>query len=119
MDKGKGKKTGKGGINRREFMKKGAMAVGAAMTSSLVVPKLVKPAKAAGRDYILIGRPNPATGPIASFGEGTPWVDDRVLAEINKDGGIIMGANRKYLITALNASGMSDIYSFYWYLREL
>jgi len=88
MDKGKGKKTGKGGINRREFMKKGAMAVGAAMTSSLVVPKLVKPAKAAGRDYILIGRPNPATGPIASFGEGTPWVDDRVLAEINKDGGI-------------------------------
>ncbi len=30
---------------------------------------------------------HPGTGPLASFGEGTPWTDDRVLAEINKQGG--------------------------------
>ncbi|MBW2341409.1 MAG: ABC transporter substrate-binding protein, partial [Deltaproteobacteria bacterium] len=87
MDKKK-KKTRQEGMNRREFMKKGAMAMGAAMTSGLVLPNLVRKAQAARRDYILIGRPNPGTGPIASFGEGTPWVDDRVLKEINKDGGI-------------------------------
>lgn len=87
MDKKK-KKTRQEGMNRREFMKKGAMAMGVAMTSGLVLPNLVRKAQAARRDYILIGRPNPGTGPIASFGEGTPWVDDRVLKEINKDGGI-------------------------------
>lgn len=78
------------GINRREFMKKSAMAVGTAMTSGLVLPKVVKPARATSRDYILIGRPNPTTGPIASFGEPTPWVDDRAVAEINRDGGIYL-----------------------------
>lgn len=88
MDKKNNKKTRQGGMNRREFMKKGAMVMGAAMTSGLVLPNLVGKAQAARRNYILIGRPNPTTGPIASFGEGTPWVDDRVLAEINKDGGI-------------------------------
>jgi branched-chain amino acid transport system substrate-binding protein len=74
-------------ISRRDFMKKvgkGTAAVGAAA----IFPKMVKPAWGASRDHILIGRPNPSTGPIAAFGEGTPWVDDRVLAEINKDGGI-------------------------------
>ncbi len=76
MDK---KKKRQGGINRREFMKTGAMAMGAAMTSGLVLPDLEKRAEAAKRDYILIGRPNPTTGPLASFGEGTPWVDERVL----------------------------------------
>ncbi|WP_258360983.1 ABC transporter substrate-binding protein [Moorella sulfitireducens] len=40
------------------------------------------------RDYILIGRPNPTTGPIAGFGEGSPWVEERLLEEVNKDGGI-------------------------------
>ncbi|MCP5045540.1 MAG: ABC transporter substrate-binding protein, partial [bacterium] len=82
------KKKSQGAMNRREFMKTGAIAMGAAMTSGLVLPNLVKRAEAAKRDYILIGRPNPATGPLASFGEGTPWVDERVLAEINRDGGI-------------------------------
>ena len=84
------KKKRQGGMNRREFMKTGAMAMGAAMTSGLVLPNLAKRAEAAKRDYILIGRPNPTTGPLASFGEGTPWVDERVLAEINKDGGIYL-----------------------------
>ncbi|MBW1721072.1 MAG: ABC transporter substrate-binding protein [Deltaproteobacteria bacterium] len=78
------------GMNRREFMKKGAIAVGAAVTSGLVFPGSARRAEAAKRDYILIGRPNPTTGPLASFGEGTPWTDERALAEINRDGGIYL-----------------------------
>ncbi|MBW1996825.1 MAG: ABC transporter substrate-binding protein [Deltaproteobacteria bacterium] len=80
------KKKGKG-ITRRDFMKKvgkGTVAVGAAS----VLPHVVRPVRAAKRDYVLIGRPNPATGAIAAFGEGTPWVDDRVLDEINRKGGV-------------------------------
>jgi branched-chain amino acid transport system substrate-binding protein len=88
MDKKKRQKTKHGGVNRREFMRKSALAVGTVMTSGLTLPGMVKNAGAAKRDHILIGRPNPGTGPLASFGEGTPWVDDRALAEINKDGGI-------------------------------
>ena len=84
----KKKKKRQDGVTRREFMKKSAVAMGAAMTSGLVLPKMVKPARAARRDYVLIGRPNPSTGPIAAFGEATPWVDERLLPVINKDGGI-------------------------------
>ncbi|UCB50422.1 MAG: ABC transporter substrate-binding protein [Deltaproteobacteria bacterium] len=84
----KNKKKRQEGVTRREFMKKSAVAMGAAMTSGLVLPKVVKPARAAQRDYVLIGRPNPSTGPIAAFGEPTPWVDERLLPEINREGGI-------------------------------
>jgi len=87
MENRQGKK-GRRSFTRREFLKKSTLAVGGAVASGLAVPKLVRPARAAKRDYILIGRPNPGTGPIASFGEATPWVDNRALAEINKDGGI-------------------------------
>lgn len=75
-------------VNRRDFVKKSAVAVGTVLASGSVLPKIVKPARAASRDHILIGRPNPTTGPLASFGEGTPWIDERVLAQINSDGGI-------------------------------
>ena len=74
-------------ITRRNFINKvgkGTAALGAAA----MIPHFVRPARAAKRDYILIGRPNPGTGPIAAFGEGTPWVDNRALDEINKSGGI-------------------------------
>ena len=80
-----GKKEKK--ITRRNFMKKvgtGATAVGVATT----MPKLVKTTRAAKRDYILIGRPDPATGPLAAFSEPTPWGDNRAIEVINKDGGI-------------------------------
>lgn len=89
------KKKRQDGITRRDFMKKGAVAVGAAMTSSMALPKLVKPLLAADRDHILIGRPNPSTGPIAAFGEATPWVDDKVLPLINKDGGFYIKEFKK------------------------
>ena len=43
-----------------------------------------------GRDYILIGIPNPTTGPLASFGYGTPWAENLVVDYINNKGGIYM-----------------------------
>ena len=72
MDKQKKQKTQQGGVNRREFMKKSAIAVGTVMTSGLTLNGAVKNASAAKRDHILIGRPNPGTGPLASFGVGRP-----------------------------------------------
>ncbi len=90
MEKQEDKGIEQKGMNRREFMKTGAVAVGAAVTSSLVLPGMVSRVAAKGRDHILIGRPNPTTGPIATFGEGTPWTDEKALAEINKDGGIYL-----------------------------
>ncbi|HUJ90710.1 MAG TPA: ABC transporter substrate-binding protein, partial [Syntrophorhabdales bacterium] len=80
------KVTGKSGITRREFIQKTTIA-GAA----LGLPMLSRRAFAAKkRDFILIGRVNPNSGALSSFGETTPWIDDRVLAEINKDGGIFI-----------------------------
>lgn len=75
-------------LNRREFVKKTAIAAGTVLAAANSLPKLSRTAEAASRDYILIGRPNPTTGPLASFGEGTPWADDIAIKEINKDGGI-------------------------------
>ncbi len=74
-------------ITRRKFMKTAAVAGAAACSTSLINPGRLM---ASGRDHILIGRPNPSTGPIASFGEATPWVDEIALEAINKDGGIFI-----------------------------
>jgi branched-chain amino acid transport system substrate-binding protein len=76
-------------ITRRAFIKevgKGAAVLGAVAT---LIP-IATPARGAARDHILIGRPNPSSGPVAAFGEGTPWVDDRAISEINKEGGIYL-----------------------------
>lgn len=77
----------KQGITRRDFIKKvggGAAALSVAST----IPRLAKPARAAKRDYILIGRPNPTTGGMSGFGEPTPWMDNKAIDIINKRGGI-------------------------------
>lgn len=74
-------------ITRREFIKKAGIA-GAAVGVASTVPSFARRAFAAKRDYILIGHPNPSTGPIADFGEATPWADDRAIAAINAKGGI-------------------------------
>ena len=80
------KRKERSSMTRRDFMKKATYA-GAALT----VGSMVKPVRAAEkRDYILIGRPNPSSGPLSAFGEPSPWVDERALAEINKDGGIFI-----------------------------
>ena len=81
------KKRNNKGITRRDFIKQvGFTATAVGISSS--VPKLLKPARAAKRDHILIGRPIPTSGPVAAFNESTPWLDNTAIAEINKDGGI-------------------------------
>ena len=75
------------GITRRDFIKQTGYAVGAIGLSS-TIPGFINPARAASRGYILIGRPIPITGPVGAFSEATPWIDDMVMDEINKGGGI-------------------------------
>ena len=43
-------------------------------------------------DTIKIGIPNPDTGPLAGFGEGTPWAEMLVVDAINNAGGIYLSA---------------------------
>lgn len=54
------------------------------------------PAKAQ-KDYILIGRVNPITGPLASFGAGTPQVEEKAIEAINKEGGVYIAEYGKKL----------------------
>jgi branched-chain amino acid transport system substrate-binding protein len=92
------KKRNNKGITRRDFIKQmGYTATAVGISSS--VPKLLKPARAAQKDHILVGRPIPTTGPVAAFNESTPWLDNTAIAEINKDGGIyIKEAGKKLRI---------------------
>jgi len=52
------------------------------------VPSQNRPRTETG--FHLIGHPNPSTGPIASFGEASPWADELAIGEINKQGGIFI-----------------------------
>lgn len=81
-DKGKNLST------RRDFIKKVGVA-GAALGASAILPPITK-AMAAKRDHILIGLPNPSTGPLAAFGESSPWADDRAIEAVNKAGGVFI-----------------------------
>lgn len=83
------KKNEKKGITYQEFIKKSVFTAGV-LAVLLVLSTFINPAWADSRDHILIGRPVPKTGPIAAFAESTPWLDDRALAEINRDGGIFI-----------------------------
>src|SRR4030043_1924954 len=76
-------------ISRREFIKK-TSTLGAAIALPGGLGPLARPARAEKRDFILIVHPNPSTGPIASFGEASPWADDLAIEEINKKGGIFI-----------------------------
>jgi branched-chain amino acid transport system substrate-binding protein len=76
-------------ISRREFIKKVGLTAAAVGVSSSV-PKLLTPARAAVRDHILIGRPLPVTGPVSAFTTVSPWIDNKAIADINKDGGIFI-----------------------------
>src|SRR4030042_5308877 len=76
-------------VSRRDFIKKaGTFGAAVAMTGGL--GPFVSPARAEKKDFILIGHPNPSTGPIASFGEASPWADELAIEEINKQGGIFI-----------------------------
>jgi branched-chain amino acid transport system substrate-binding protein len=72
------------GVTRRDFIK----TVGAAGVATLGTGLLPRRSLAAKRDYILIGHPIAATGPISAFGETTAWADNYVAAKVNKEGGI-------------------------------
>ncbi len=78
---------GKGGITRRDFVKKVGLTAAAVGVSSLA-PGYIRRAKAAERDYVLIGYTDPSTGPLAGLGEATPWVNERVTKAIEKLGGV-------------------------------
>jgi branched-chain amino acid transport system substrate-binding protein len=80
-------KTQSKDLTRRDFIKKAGVA-GVALGTAAVVPSFTKKAYAAKRDYILIGHPNPSTGPLAGFGEASPWADMKAIDAINKQGGI-------------------------------
>ena len=81
-------KKEKSNMTRRDFIKKAGKSAVAVGVGSMASFALVKPGRAAEKDYILIGRPNPTTGPLAGFGEPSPWADDLVIDTINKQGGI-------------------------------
>ncbi len=72
---------------RREFLKTAgtSVVVAGALTTC---PTLANRVWAAQRDHILIGHPNPTTGPLADFGEATPWADELAVAAINEKGGV-------------------------------
>ena len=76
-------------LSRREFMKKACIVV-AAVVITIGLVTMANPAGAQKKDFILIGHPNPSTGPIASFGEASPWADELAIEEINKQGGIFI-----------------------------
>ena len=58
---------------------------------------IAAPMKRPDRDYILIGHPNPSTGPLAGFGAASPWVPDTIMATVNADGGIYIKERGKKL----------------------
>jgi len=77
-------------MSRREFIKKAGTVTATLALTGGGLGTVVKPARAQARDFILIGHPNPTTGAISPFGTASPWVDDRVADEINKQGGIFI-----------------------------
>ena len=81
------------GFTRREFLKKTGMA-GAALGVASMAPSIVTHSYAQAKDHILIGHPNPSTGPLAGFGEASPWADEKAIAAINKAGGIMVDGKK-------------------------
>ena len=74
---------------RREFLKQ-AGKTAAVVGAVAAFPSLATKASGAARDHILIGHPNPSTGPLAGFGEASPWADEKAVAAINAKGGIFI-----------------------------
>jgi branched-chain amino acid transport system substrate-binding protein len=61
------------------------------------------------RDYILIGEVVPLTGFLAAFGEGTPTVENKLIDQINQNGGIyIKEYGKKVPIKLTVADSQSD-----------
>lgn len=45
-------------------------------------------------DTVTVGRVVPLTGPLASFGEGTPYVEQAAIDAVNRQGGVVLDGKR-------------------------
>lgn len=79
-----------GSWTRRGFIKATVAGSATIAITALGFPGAVREVHAAKRDHIRVGFCNPSTGPLAAFGEPSPFIDNRALAQINKDGGIFI-----------------------------
>lgn len=59
-------------------------------------------------DVVTVGRVVPLTGPLASFGEGTPYVEQSAIDAINAGGGVVLDGKRCRLELVCMDSG-SDV----------
>lgn len=59
-------------------------------------------------DVVTVGRVVPLTGPLASFGEGTPYVEQSAIDAINEQGGVVLDGRRCRLELVCVDSG-SDV----------
>ena len=97
-------------ISRREFIKTVGLTA-AAVGASSSIPKFLKPARAAVRDHILIGRPLPLTGPVSAFTTVSPWIDNKAMADMNRDGGIFIKEAGKKLPVRATSNMLKRRYS--------
>lgn len=56
---------------------------------------------------VLIGRVAPLTGSLASFGDGTPQVEQQAIDAVNRSGGIVLDGQRCKLVLLTENSGSS------------
>jgi len=59
-------------------------------------------------DVVQVGRVVPLTGPLSSFGEGTPYVEQTAIDAINAKGGVVLDGKRCRL-ELIYADSCSDI----------
>jgi len=96
-------------LTRRGFIKTSAAGAVAAAATLSGLSTIGCGKSSAGRDHILVGFLNPSTGSLAAFGEPSPFIDDRAIAEINKDGGIyIKSLDRKLPVVLKMLDSQSD-----------
>ena len=59
---------------------------------------------------VIVGRVVPLTGPLASFGEGTPYVEQSAIDAINEQGGVVLDGKRcrLELVCADSASSVEN-----------
>lgn len=69
-------------------------------------------------DVVTIGRVVPFTGPLASFGEGTPYVEQTAIDAINEQGGVVLDGKRCRL-ELVCADSQSDVVKAGEAAREL
>lgn len=59
-------------------------------------------------DTVLVGRVVPLTGTLASFGQGTPYVEQTAIDAVNEQGGVVLDGKRCRLELIYADSG-SDV----------